>query len=64
MGVSQNLFFHSDGRLKHELLDERANLRIFLDVDDLKDVHDLGKNIKRSSNFILLITQGNLPFLS
>jgi hypothetical protein len=33
-------------------------LRIFLDVDDLENIHDLKDNVKNSDNIALLLTEG------
>ena len=42
--------------IKLLLLNKNPNLNIYLDVDDLKNIHDLEKNIIDSSNLLLLIT--------
>jgi hypothetical protein len=43
--------------IKDQLLHENENLNIFLDIDDLNDIHDLKENIKKSENILLLITE-------
>jgi len=35
-----------------------SSLRIFLDVDDLENIHDLKSNVRNSRNFALLLTEG------
>lgn len=42
--------------IKLLLLEKNPNLNIYLDVDDLENIHDLEKNIKNSENLLLLIT--------
>lgn len=46
--------------IKLELLKKSENLSIFLDVDDLNNIHDLEENIKKTKNILLLITEGVL----
>ena len=43
----------------------QKNIRSFLDVDDLNNIHILEQNVKDSKNFLLLITEGALqrPFV-
>lgn len=43
-----------------KLLLEKINphLNIFLDIDDLGNIHDLEKNVKNSENILLIITEG------
>jgi len=50
-------------KLQLELL--HPEIRTFLDVDDLNDIHSLDDNIAKSRNIILLITEGVLerPFV-
>lgn len=43
--------------IKMLLLEKHKNMSIFLDVDDLENIHDLEKNIKNSENLLLLITE-------
>jgi hypothetical protein len=43
--------------IKMLLLEKYKNMSIFLDVDDLENIHDLEKNIKNSENLLLLITE-------
>jgi len=45
-------------KLQLEVL--RPELKIFLDVDDLNNLHILDDNVKNSKNFLLLITEGVL----
>lgn len=51
--------------IKLLLKNENPNLAIFLDVDDMQNIHDLEKNIKNSKNVLLLITEGvfERPFI-
>lgn len=51
--------------IKLLLENENRKLKIFLDVDDLNNIHDLENIIKKSRNFILIITEGTLerPFI-
>jgi len=51
--------------LKLQLEAKDPSLRIFLDVDDLENVHSLDDKVKGSRNFILIITEGALerPFI-
>jgi len=51
--------------LKLELEKMRPGVKIFLDVDDLNNIHDLEENVRNSKNFLLLITEGVLerPFV-
>lgn len=44
--------------IKNELLKKDKNLKIFLDVDDLNNIHDLENNIKCSNNLLFIITDG------
>lgn len=41
-----------------KLLLEKKNLNIFLDEDNLDDLHDLEKFVKKSENILLIITEG------
>jgi len=51
--------------IKLQLQALRPNLRAFLDVDDLHEVHKLEEFVSKSKNFVLLITDGVLdrPFV-
>jgi hypothetical protein len=44
--------------IKLLLLKQNPDLRIFLDVDDLENVHDLKLNVARTDTFVLLLTEG------
>lgn len=44
--------------IKLLLLEKNPNLKIFLDIDDLDNIHNLEENIKNSDNVLLLITDG------
>lgn len=44
--------------IKLLLENKNPNLKIFLDVDDLNNIHNLEKNIENSENVLLLITEG------
>lgn len=44
--------------LKLFLTQKDPNLRIFLDVDDLENIHDLKVNVQRTNCFALLLTEG------
>jgi hypothetical protein len=43
-----------------KLLLEKADptIRVFLDVDDLEDIHDLVANVEKSMNIAILVTEG------
>jgi len=51
--------------IKLQLQALRPDLRVFLDVDDLNEVHKLEDLVARSKHFVLLITEGVLerPFV-
>jgi len=44
--------------LKLLIEQKNPNLKIFLDVDDLEDIHDLKLNVYNSENFAILLTEG------
>jgi hypothetical protein len=44
--------------LKLFLTQKDSNLRIFLDVDDLENIHDLKANVQQTNCFALLLTEG------
>ena len=44
--------------LKLHLLHKDPKLRIFLDVDDLENIHDLKANVQKTNCFALLLTEG------
>ncbi len=37
---------------------QNSSIRIFLDVDDLENIHDLKANVRSSRHFALLLTEG------
>ena len=43
-----------------QLIDRSPSLKIFLDVDDLNNIHILEENVAKSQNFVLLLTEGAL----
>ena len=48
--------------IKYELRDTNPHWKVFLDVDDLNQIHDLSENIFRSRNVVLLLTEGKIMY--